>query len=313
MARVVHAAAARAQQRRGHGTRRGRVAGARGSGGGSTFAAGGTHGGREFRRVQQTQKGGKLTTTSYLLPLLYRVPAGRPATPAQGSALALGFISESSGILASSHTAEGQPSQASSRGVEALRASDRPLQRARPPGGARFNGTNLARWRPTGRRSQVPAPRGAGVAAHDGGQPGAARAARSRRRRGGTAAAALAVGLAKALGVRDHEARLSPTTRVSRRRRARGPRRAERARVRRRVPDARRTAACPRRGARPGLGRLLRLAVRVGDGPRARVAGAAAARGPAPGRRARAKLAGVPWRGPDAYKATVRAAGPARS
>lgn len=34
-----------------------------------------------------------MTTTSYVFPLLYRVPAGRPATPPQGSARALGFIS----------------------------------------------------------------------------------------------------------------------------------------------------------------------------------------------------------------------------
>ena len=116
-----------------------------------------------------------MTTASFFLPLLYRVPAGRPATPPQGSALALGFISESSGTLASSHKAEGQPSQASSRGVEALRAS------------------GPSSWAPgatTGRRTVQrddgldggqgggaagggqPAPRGTGVAAHDGGQIG---------------------------------------------------------------------------------------------------------------------------------------------
>ena len=49
-------AAARAQQRRGHGTRRGRGAGAQGSGGGSTFAAGGTHGGREELGGKNTKR-----------------------------------------------------------------------------------------------------------------------------------------------------------------------------------------------------------------------------------------------------------------
>ena len=137
-----------------------------------------------------------MTTTSYLLPLLYRVPAGRPATPAQGSALALGFISESSGILASSHKAEGQPSQASSRGVEALRASGpsswapgattgrRTVQRDDGLDGGQRGGAA---------GSGQPAPRGAGVAA----------APHSPRRHSPW-------GFAKALGVRDHEARFVP-------------------------------------------------------------------------------------------------------
>ena len=95
MARVVHAGRGQgAQQRRGHGTRRGRGAGARGSGGGSPVAAGGTRGGREDEEgACSRHKKWKMTTTSYVFPLLYRVPAGRPATPPQGSALAPGFIS----------------------------------------------------------------------------------------------------------------------------------------------------------------------------------------------------------------------------
>ncbi|CAH0373743.1 unnamed protein product [Pelagomonas calceolata] len=118
-------------------------------------------------------------------------------------------------------------------------------------------------------------------------------------------------GFAKALGVRDHEARFVPYdpwlgAAVG----ARGPRRAERARVRRRVPDAA-GARRPARAARgPGLGHLLRLAVRVGDGPRARVAGlpplAGQLLGGALARNSRA------FRGAaltHAYKATIRAAG----
>ena len=188
-----------------------------GSGGGSTFAAGGDAPRLRRVRVQQTQKGGKLTTTSYLLPLLYRVPAGRPATPAQGSALALGFISESSGILASSHKAEGQPSQASSRGVEALRASGpsswapgattgrRTVQRDDGLDGGQRGGAA---------GSGQPAPRGAGVAA------------------AALAAAALAVGLCQGAGSARPRGAVRPRP-VARGAAvgARGPRRAERARA----------------------------------------------------------------------------------
>ena len=217
-----------------------------------------------------------MTTTSYLS--LPPRPAGRPATPAR-AALALGFISESSGILASSHKAEGQPSR-HPRAESALRAPT----------------VLLGAGATTGRRTVQ---RDDGL---DGGQrggaagSGAACAARSRRRRGGTAAAALA-GAAKA-GECATKARFVPydpwleappwelagLAALS-------------ARARRRAPDAAGARRLPRR-AGLGLGHL-RVWLFALQRPRAAWLGLPPLWASS-GRRARAELARVLRRGPDA-------------